>query len=319
MSRTLGGRLPPSEMFPAGRAGYAVRWLTLARGLRTRALVCEPEGDVPNDADAPAAVFVHGWACSVYTWRRNLRVVADAGVRVFAYDLKGHGLTDKPLAHAEYTVPAMARQLLDVLDALGLRRVLLVGHSMGAAIALRVAIDEPERVTGMVLVAPVGFGALPEMKYLHWLTPPPVEVVLPYIMPRWAFRVGLWRAYGRVGHPTARDVDEYYAPSQDPAFIRVLCRLSRAFNWSDGDPNALARVRCPTTVLFGERDHLVRIDASRPLVECLPRATVEIVPGAGHTVPEEVPTPVNDAVIRAARAVAAGVAQSSLAQGVTTS
>jgi pimeloyl-ACP methyl ester carboxylesterase len=245
-------------MFPAGRTGYETRMLTLADGLRVRAVLCEPDVHAP---DAPVAVFVHGWACSLFTWHRNLRAVADAGVRVAAFDLKGHGLSDKPLGMSGYTLPAMTRHLLDVLDALGIERPLLVGHSMGCAMALRVAIEAPDRVRGLVLAAPVGFGAIGLMRVVPWVTPPPIEALLPYLVARWMFRIGLWRAYGRVGRPAPGDLDEYWAPTQDPAFMRVLCRLARAFDWTDGDPEELSRVCCPTTVLFGSRDHLVRPNA----------------------------------------------------------
>jgi pimeloyl-ACP methyl ester carboxylesterase len=297
VTRALRGRLPPEEMFPAGRAGYDVRWLTLPSGLRVRSVSCEPEQRTTRRG-APIALFVHGWACSVYTWHRNLRPVADAGVEAVAYDLRGHGLSDKPLDPASYTLPAMARELGDVIDARGNERTVLVAHSMGAAIALRLALDMPGRVAGLVLAAPVGFGAITPMRLVHWLTPRPVESVLPYMMPRWAFRLGLWRAYGRIGRPTPRDVEEYWAPTQDPRFIRACCRLSSAFDWSDGDPEELARVRCPTTVLFGGRDHLVKESACRRFVDCIPGARVEIVPGAGHAIPEEVPDALNAAVGR---------------------
>jgi len=298
----LGGRLAPNEMFPAGRPGHAVRWLTLASSLRVRAVECDPRGDAASDAAAaPVALFVHGWACSAFSWHRNLRAVADAGVRAIAIDLKGHGLSDKPLDEAGYTLPAMARHLCDVLDALGLDRAMLVGHSMGGAIALRAAIDVPQRVSRLVLAAPVGFGAISMMRVVPWLAPPAVEAALPYVTPRWAFRVGLWRAYGRIGRPSPRDVDEYYAPTRDPAFLRVLCRLARAFDWDDGEPDDLARVRCPTRVLFGSRDHLVRPDACRPFAECIPGVRMETVDDAGHTLPEEVPERVNAAVIEEAR------------------
>jgi pimeloyl-ACP methyl ester carboxylesterase len=298
----LGGRLPPEEMFPAGRAGYDVRWLTLPSGLRVRTVRCDPEGaSAEGGTPAPVVVFVHGWACSLFTWHRNLRLVADAGVRAYAFDLVGHGLSDKPLDARHYTVPAMAQQLRDVLDGLGLDRVLLAAHSMGCAIALRAAIDTPERVAGLVLAAPVGFGAISDMRYLRWLTPRPVEAVAPYCVPRWTFRVALWRAYGRIGHASPRDIDEYWAPTRDPAFVRVLCRLAHTFDWTDGDPDELARIRCPTTVLFGERDHLVRSDACRPFMEHLPGVRWDVVPEAGHTLPEEVPDRVNAAVVAAVR------------------
>lgn len=296
--RTLGGRLPPEAVFPAGRAGYDVRWLTLADGVRVRVVSCEPPDARP---DAPVALFLHGWACSVYTWRKNLRAVADAGVRAVAFDLGGHGLSDKPLVTERYTVPAMVGDVLQVMDALGLERPVVVGHSMGGGIALRLAIDAPERVAALVLPAPVGFGSIGLMKVMRWITPSPVEAVLPYVTPKWAFRVALWRAYGRIGHQDPEDADEYWAPTRDPAFLRVLCRLSRAFDWTDGVPADLARVRCPTTVLFGGRDHLVRPGACRRYVECIPGVRWTTVADAGHTFPEELPDLVNAEVLRAAR------------------
>lgn len=283
-------------MFPARDAGYAVHRLALSNGCNLRAI----ERAATRDA-SDVVCFVHGWACSVYTWRHNMPAVSDAGRRSVAFDLLGHGLSDKPLRDALYTLPAMAAQLREVLDAMGIARPVLVGHSMGAAIALRLALDAPERVAGLVLAAPVGFGAISDMHLLHRLTPPPVERVIPYLTPRWAFRVALWRAYGRIRRATARDVDEYYAPTADPAFLRVLCRLSHAFDWSSGDPSALAGVRCPTAVLFGGRDHLVRASACGRYTAALPDARVDEIPDAGHALPEEVPEIVNAAILRLAR------------------
>jgi pimeloyl-ACP methyl ester carboxylesterase len=247
-------------------------------------------------------LFVHGWACSIYSWHRNLRAVADAGIRAVAIDLKGHGLSDKPLDFAGYTLPAMGRHLLDVLGALGLDRVVLVGHSMGGAMALRVAIDAPERVVGLVLPAPVGFGTIGWMQIVPWLTPSPTDHLLPYVAFRWTVRLGLWRAYGRLGRPTARDVDEYWAPSQDPDFARAMRRLAHAFDWTSGRPEELTRVRCPAAVIFGERDHLVRPLACDPLVRRLPDVQVQVVPGAGHALPEEAPDVVNAAIVDAVAA-----------------
>jgi pimeloyl-ACP methyl ester carboxylesterase len=285
-------------MFPAGRAGFAVRWLTLPSGLRVRAVVCEPP---PSAEPPPVALFVHGWACSAYTWHRNLRVVAEAGIRAIAVDLKGHGLSDKPLDFPGYTLPAMGAHLLDILDALALDEAVLVGHSMGGAIALRLAIDAPDRVLGLVLPAPVGFGAIGWMRVVPWVTPAPVDPLLPHVAVRCTVRLGLWRAYGRIGRPTERDVDEYWAPSRGPAVGRAMRRLAHAVAWTSGRPEELARVRCPVSVIFGERDHLVRPAASEPIVRHLPDVRVETVARAGHTLPEEVPDVVNAAIIDAVR------------------
>lgn len=291
------GRLAPGELFPSGWPGHDVHWLTLADGLRVRAVACEPP--VPSER---VALFVHGWACSVYSWRHVLRPVADAGVRAIAVDLKGHGLSDKPLDLDGYTLPAMARHLDGIMDALRVERALLVGHSMGGAIALRQAIDAPARVAGLVLPAPVGFGAIDWMRVIPWVTPRPTDAILPHLAFRWTVSVGLWRAFGKLGRPTPRDVDEYWAPSADPAFPRAMRLLAHAFDWSRGRPEDLARVGCPTSIVFGERDHLVRPADAETLARHLRDVRIETVGRAGHALPDEVPAVVTAAVIDAAAA-----------------
>jgi len=297
--RLLAGRLPPDAVFPAGEAGHVVRMVALPGGTRVRVIECPPR---EGDPAARPALFVHGWGVSSYTFHRNLRPVADAGVPVWGFDLKGHGYSDKPVDAAEYTLDALARHVLDVMDALGLERALLVGHSMGGGIAVRVATTAPERVAGLVLLAPVGFGAVNLARLAVWLLPKPLDTLLPYLAWRAATRVALALAYGSRARPSARDVDEYWAPTADPAFVRAVREVTRAVDWRPGRPEELARVRCPAVVMFGTEDRIVRGDSADTYVRCLPEARLELIRGAGHVLPEEVPERVNEVIVECARA-----------------
>ncbi len=271
----------------------------LPGGVRVRVIECPP---ALSDVPARPALFIHGWGVSAYTFHRNLRPVADAGVPVWAFDLKGHGYSDKPVAAAEYTLDALARHVVDVMDTLGLERAMLVGHSMGGGIAVRVATSAPERVAGLVLLAPVGFGAVNLVRLAEWLLPKPLDTVLPYLAWRTATRVALALAYGSGARPSPRDVDEYWAPTADPAFVRVMREVTRAVDWRPGRPEELSRVRCPTVVMFGTQDRIVRGDSAATYVRCLPEARLELIRGAGHVLPEEVPARVNEVVVECARA-----------------
>lgn len=290
------GRLAPGEMFPAGWPGLETRWLTTASGLRIRAVVSEPAAPSPRRT----ALFVHGWACSAYTWRHVLKPVAEAGIRAIAVDLPGHGLSDKPVAASAYSLVAMTTHVRDILDALGLERPLVVGHSMGGAIALRLAMEWPERVAGLVLPAPVGLGAIRYMRVVPWLTPSPTDAMMPYVAFRWAVRLGLWRSFGRIGSPTERDVDEYWAPSQDPAFSRAMRLLARAFTWAPIPAAELGGVTVPVSMLLAERDHLVRLSEALPIARQVAGARIETIGRAGHALPDEVPAAVVAAVLDAA-------------------
>jgi pimeloyl-ACP methyl ester carboxylesterase len=296
--RLLAGRLPADAVFPAGQPGHLVRMVALASGIRVRVIECPPKNGEP---EASPALFVHGWGVSSYTYHRNLRPVADAGVPAWAFDLKGHGYSDKPLDPSAYTLDALAGHVVEVLDALGLARAVLVGHSMGGGIAVRVATSAPERVAGLVLLAPVGFGSVNLARLAEWLLPKPLDTVLPYLAWRTATRVALALAYGSGARPSPRDVDEYWAPTADPAFVRVIREVTRAVDWRPGRPEELARVRCPAVVMFGTADRIVRGDSAETYVRCLREARLELIRGAGHVLPEEVPDRVNETVVACAR------------------
>ena len=294
-------------MFPAGWPGHRTHRLTLPGGERVRVVEHPPIGR-PADADAPTVLFVHGWACSAYGWRRNLGPIAAAGYRALAPDLRGHGWSDKPLDDASrYGAVALAAQLADVLDAMGTRRALVVGHSMGAAVSLRLAAAHPDRVAALVLAAPVGFGGVSRTWWLRLVTPTVVEPLLGTVVTRPLFALGLRMGYGRLGNPTERDIDEYWAPTADPAFLRALRRVAHAFDWAVGPQEAYARVQCPVHCLFGERDDLIRLRTARAGMARLPRVRAETVPDAGHVLPEETPGVVNHTILTMAAEVFASM------------
>src|SRR6266478_711777 len=104
--------LSSGEMFPAGDAAYRVSFPRLRSGLRIRIVE-------RGDPTSPPIVLIHGWGCTAYVFRYNMPALADAGFRAIAVDLKGHGLSDKPLAPEEYTIDALVEHLREILDALG--------------------------------------------------------------------------------------------------------------------------------------------------------------------------------------------------------
>jgi len=277
-------------MYPAGRRDLAARFVTLRSGLRVRVLESGPANGEP-------VFFVHGWGCSVYVFRRNYAPLAAAGYRVVSADLKGHGLSDKPLDADAYTLDALGSHVLEILDALALPTVALVGHSMGGALAVQVALQAPERVSRLALLAPVGFGVVSLLRLLKLVTPRAVTPLLPYVVPRWTVAAGLHMVYGGIGTFDDRDVDEYWAPTQFPEFARAMRELLHAFHWDPGEREELGGVAPSTLVMFGTRDRVVLPEALDETVRALPRGRLELVQGGGHVIPEEAAGQVNAALL----------------------
>jgi pimeloyl-ACP methyl ester carboxylesterase len=299
----LPGRIPADAAFPAGLPGHRVRWLDLPGGERVRAVECNPPaGARLADPDPPAVVGVHGWGCLAYSFHRVLRPIADLGLRAAAPDLRGHGWSSKPLDASAYGPAALAAWLVDVLDALGVRRAVLVGHSLGGHVAIETALAAPGRVAGLVLVAPLGLSVVGRLRALRLATPAALAPVLPYLVTRAAVRVGLVSSYGPGRGPTEREVDEYFAPTADPDLARAVRLVAHASDWAPGSRERLARVACPTHVILGDRDNLIGADAVRPLAGAIPRATFEVLRGVGHVPIDEAPERVLAAVAGVAAA-----------------
>lgn len=280
-------------MFPAGDSRFRTRSIeisTPAGLLRIRAIECGDE-----NAER-VALCVHGWACSVYSFRLLMPLLAERGLRVVAIDLPGHGLSDKPSEAKYYTLDAQVECVLTSMDALGIARAVLIGHSMGGPISARIAVVAPDRVTSLVLLAPAGFGSEWTIKIGAALTPRFIAPVLPYLVPRWTFALVLYLAYGRLRSANATDVDEYWAPTQFPAFVRATWDLLHHFDWSAGVQSGFETITAPTVVVDGSEDRFVVRRWVKRYAQVVRHATFIAVEGCGHVVAEEAPERVLAAV-----------------------
>lgn len=110
-------------------------------------------GDARRGTPAPV-LFVHSLAGSLESWAAQIRYLAHRR-RAVALDLRGHGESEVP-ERVAYTVPDLAEDVAAVVEALGIRRVVLVGHSLGGAVIAAYAARHPGRVAGLLFVDPVG-------------------------------------------------------------------------------------------------------------------------------------------------------------------
>lgn len=101
----------------------------------------------------PLVLFVHGWPESWYSWRHQLPAVAAAGYRAVALDMRGYGKSDKPKAVEDYDIHHVTADLVGVLDALGEKTAVLVGHDWGAIVTWQAMLLHPNRFTALVAMS----------------------------------------------------------------------------------------------------------------------------------------------------------------------
>jgi len=109
---------------------------------------------IEDDGEGPAVVLLHGLTATHRYVVMGSRSLERSGLRVIAYDARGHGASDPAPEPAAYTYADLAHDLLALLDSRGIERAVLAGASMGAHTALRLALERPARVAGLVLITP---------------------------------------------------------------------------------------------------------------------------------------------------------------------
>ena len=224
----------------------------------------------------PTLVLLHGSNLDSRSWGTLPESLA-ATRRVVRTDLRSHGKS------ADATGPfSWADDVVEVLDAVGARQATLVGHSLGAQVALDVALAHAGRVDGLVLVAPAISG-LP-------LTKPPagIESLMR------ALRAGDMEQAGDA--LAAMPVMTLLADTSEQAAVRAMVkenvRLFRARpEWvrplSPPAIDRLESVQVPVLVLLGEHDPTESNEAGRVLLNRVKEAVGETLPGCGHLVPME--------------------------------
>lgn len=233
-------------------------------------------GGVPFDPGRPVVVLVHGAGADHTLWRGQTRYLAHHGYAPLAVDLPGHGrsggLPGSTIGHRADAVVAL-------LDALGIERAALVGHSMGSLVVLDVAGRHPDRVTRLVLVS-----TNPEMGVHPVLIESAREGDDRCLRLTRAWQhgrpnggddePGAWRAMvdWRITEQLGLDL---YADDF------VACR-----DWDRSSDRAVA-VTCPVTVVSGVHDRMTGARGGVAMAELL--GCEHIVVNAGHNIPGEAP------------------------------
>lgn len=249
------------------------------------------------DGDRPVLLLLHGIGDSSATWDVVLDRLAARPARerpaVIAVDMLGHGGSSKP--RTDYSLGAHANVLRDLFDELGVRRSVVVGHSLGGGIAMQFLYQYPERVEALVLEAPGGLG--PDVfPLLRAATLPGADVVIRLLSRTLGLRV-LDLAAGLGGRLVQRahvplpadvgDVARIMRPLVDvdarAAFLHTLRSVvDPAGQRVSARSKFLLAGERPVTLVWGDRDPIIPVRHGREAVELLPSARFEVFHGAGH-------------------------------------
>jgi pimeloyl-ACP methyl ester carboxylesterase len=264
--------------------------VTLADGRVIAALVAGP-------GDGQKIVFVHGLGGSQSTWQIVLGELAER-YRVAAIDLPGHGQSDKSVS-ADYSTPALAAAVAEALKALKVTPAIVVGHSLGGAVALHLALQHADEVAGLVLVNSAGLGNEIAGELLDLMDGEPGKATARALLE-------LFFADQRL--VVDRGIDEM-AQNQlaDGAWAAQRAVAAAAFD-RGGQRLAvreqLAQVTTPTLIAWGAKDRVIPLAHAIAAVSVMPDAVLKLLPAVGHVPQVEDAPGLARAIDRFARSLA---------------
>ena len=238
----------------------------------------------PRDAPGPPIVMIHGASSNLEVMRQPLGEMLASNHRVILIDRPGHGWSAR--ARQEDSTPAIQGRMIDgALEKLGVGPVILVVHSWSGALGARMALDYPERVAGLVMLAPVAY---PWRGGVGWYTK---LVAIPVIGPLLAYTITLPLGYFLAG-PGARGVflpqvmpDGFVGktatalllrPREFLANVRDIVTLRAAV---EEQAPRYGDIRAPTVVISGEIDKTITTNIhSRPFAKAVLNAKLIVLP-----------------------------------------
>jgi pimeloyl-ACP methyl ester carboxylesterase len=240
----------------------------------------------------PPVLFLPGYGTDASMWRRQLDALA-SGFTIIACDHRGIGAS-RPLSAGTVALADLAADARALLASLGHRPALVVGASMGAAVALELALADPGAVSRLVLVAPLlepdaRFAAVLRAWTAH--DTPTSEARIRAMLP-WLFGRDL---LAHAGRREAAAAALRAMAARTPA--DTLARHADALlAWLGTRTADLARVALPVLVVCGTDDVLTPPAQADALAAALPEARLEVLPGAGHSLPIERAAELNELI-----------------------
>jgi pimeloyl-ACP methyl ester carboxylesterase len=249
----------------------------------------------PRDAPGPPIVMLHGASSNLETMRQPLGDMLAANHRVILIDRPGHGWSSR--ARREDSTPVVQGRMIDeALEKLGVISAIFVVHSWAGALGTRLALDYPDRVAGLVMLAPVAYPWRGGVGWYNRL------VATPVIGPLLAYTITLPLGFF-LTVPGARGVflpqvmpDGFVGDTATPLLLRPREFLANARDLvtlkaavKEQAPR-YGEIKAPVVLISGDVDKTVSTDIhSRPFAKAVPHAKLIVLPNVGHMVQNAAP------------------------------
>lgn len=242
-----------------------------------------------DEGDGPTLLLIHNELGSLASWDKWVEEIGDR-YRIVRMDLPGFGLTGSASVQ-DFSRSATVNFLTRFIDELGLTNINLVGSSYGGFTAWNYALDNPDNVSRLILITPIGYTQkLPTI--IDSFTQPGVETASNYVIPKPVVKVTLDQGFGSQSRLTKDIVNRYHEllmregnRTSAAKFFKVLKEHSKNEHLGIG----IKDISVPTFIMWGEQDRWTPIEYLDLWLEDIPDAEFIRYPSVGHFPHEEIP------------------------------
>lgn len=240
-----------------------------------------------GDPTAKALVFIHGTSASLHTWEPLISQLG-SGYRFVSLDLPGHGLTGVN-PERDYSRKTMVNAIWAVMDHLGIEQASLIGNSLGGAIAWASALDKPQRVNSLVLIAPSG---APRQKIsqsnigFKILQTKAGQMLMKKVSPRFIIKKSLLQTVAKPEIVSEPMVDRYWELLRMQGNRQAMIDLANTPRNTDAWKR-LKTIDHPSLVIWGDADGLLPVEMSTVFERELSNVEIQRLKNIGHLPMEE--------------------------------
>jgi 3-oxoadipate enol-lactonase len=234
--------------------------------------------NIVEAGQGPAVLLLHGLGWDHSLWNPTVEKYAP-NYRMIAADTRGHGGTDKP--DGPYDMEMFARDYSALADALGLKRLCVIGLSQGGMVAQKLALLRPDLVSALVLVS-TAYKSDPSLRDNMEARIAAMDKVGPEAAAKIAAE-SIFSPGWRSANPAALDRFVKWRAAMPMAPLNAATRALYDFNLSAD----LSKIAVPTLVIAGQEDVLTKPKGMEEIAALIPGATYRVIPSTGHMIPVE--------------------------------
>ena len=249
-----------------------------------------------NDPEKPVLVLIHGFGSTLEEFGLILPILINAGYRVVALDLRGHGWSDRP-EDGDYSVPAQAKLVQSLLDRLKIEKYVPIGHSWGSSIALELALDHPDRVPKLIMFNGFFFTAQEPLLFSWSRVPGLGEAIFTLFYNERLDEKLAFSMFNPEPFMTEKAVEDALALQERPGTLAASLATIRAMDYTAQEPRHFA-VQQPTLLLWGREDQVTPLKYGERMALRIPHARLVVVPRCGHLPMLEGHQLTSDAILR---------------------